>query len=48
MWFSCRASPSTMEEEEVLEEERAAPGKGVWLPSLSLTIYRRKGVEEAP
>ena len=26
--YSGRASPSTMEEEEVLEEERAAPGEG--------------------
>ena len=41
-WFSGRASLSTTEEEE-LEEERAAPGKGVRLPSLSLTIYRGKG-----
>ena len=47
-WFSGRASPSTAEEEEELEEERAAPGKGVRLPSLSLTIYRGKGVEDAP
>ena len=47
-WFSGRASPSTMEEEAVLEEERVAPGEGVRLPSLSLTIYRGKGVEEAP
>ena len=27
---------------------RAAPGKGVRLPSLSLAIYRGKGVVEAP
>ena len=47
-WFSSRASPITMEEEEVLEEERVAPREGVRLPSLSLTIYRGKGVEEAP
>ena len=46
--FSGRASPSTTKEEEVLEEGGAAPGEGVWLPSLSLTIYRGKGVEEAP
>ena len=32
-----------MEEEEELEEGGAAPGKGVRLPSLSLTIYRGKG-----
>ena len=48
MRFSGRASPSTTKEEEVLEEERAALGEGVRLPSLSLTIYRGKGVEEAP
>ena len=46
-WFSGRASLSTTEDEE-LEEERAAPREGVRLPSLSLTIYRGKGVEEAP
>ena len=40
--FFGRASPSTTEE-EVLEGERAVPGEGVWLPSLSLTIYRGKG-----
>ena len=27
----------------MLEEERAAPGEGVQIPSLSLTIYRGKG-----
>ena len=43
MRFSGRASPSTMEEEEVLEEGGAAPREGVRLPSLSLTIYRWKG-----
>ena len=46
--ISGRASLSTTEEEEVLEEGGAAPGEGVWLPSLSLTIYRGKGVEEVP
>ena len=46
--FSGRASPSTTEEEEVLEEGGAAPGARGWLPSLSLTIYRGKGEEEAP
>ena len=48
LWYSCRASPSSMEEKEELEEGGAAPGEGVRLPSLSLTIYRGKGVEEAP
>ena len=47
-WFSGRVSLSTTEKEEELEEERAAPGEGVRLPSLSLAIYRGKGVEEAP
>ncbi len=47
-WFSGRASPSTTEEEEVLEEGGAAPGEGVRLPSLSLTIYRGKRLDEAP
>ena len=42
-WFSGRASLSTTEEEEVLEEGGAAPGEGVWLPSLSLTIYKGEG-----
>ena len=42
MWFSGRASLSTTEEEE-LEEERAAPGQGVRLPSHPSTIYRGKG-----
>ena len=47
-WFSGRASLSTTKEEEELEEERASLGEGVRLPSLSLTIYRGKGEEEAP
>ena len=47
-WFSSRASPSTTEEEEVLEEGEGCAREGVRLPSLSLTIYRGKGVEEAP
>ena len=47
-WFSGRASPSTTEEEEMYEEKGAAPREGVRLPSHSLTIYRGKGVEEAP
>ena len=47
-WFSGRASPSTTTTTEVLGRERAAPGARVRLPSLSLTIYRGKGVEEAP
>ena len=38
-----RASPSSTEEEEVLEREREAPGLGVVLPSLPPTIYRAKG-----
>ena len=42
-WFFGRASLSTTEEEGEWEEERAAPGQGVRLPSLSLTIYRGKG-----
>ena len=42
-WFSGRASPSTTEEDEVLEEgEDCARGR-VRLPSLSLTIYKGKG-----
>ena len=32
----------------MLEEGGAAPGEGVRLPSLSLSIYKGKGVEEAP
>ena len=32
--YSGRASPSTMEEEDVLEREREAPGAVVLLPSL--------------
>ena len=47
-WFSSKASPSTMEEEEVLGEERGCARGRVQLPSLSLTIYRGKGEEEAP
>ena len=47
-WFSARASPSTMEEEEVLEEGEGCATGRVWLPSLFLTIYRGKGVEEVP
>ena len=42
-WFSGRASLSTTEEEEELEEERVAPREGFWLPSHPLTIYREKG-----
>ena len=39
--YSVRASPSTMEEEEVLEREReATKGKGKKSP-ISPTIYRR-------
>ena len=41
--YSGRASPSTTEEEEVLEEGGTVPRQGVRLPSLSLTIYRGKG-----
>ena len=41
--FSGRASPSTMEEEEVLGREKAAPGEGVRQPSHLPTIYRCKG-----
>ena len=37
--YSGRASPSTMEEEEVLEREREAPRRVVRGPP-SLTIYR--------
>ena len=49
LWYSCRASPSTTEEEEeVLEEGEGCARGRVRLPSLSLTIYRGKGVEEAP
>ena len=48
MWFSGRTSPSTMEEEEELEEERAALGKGCsWPLSPSLYIGGR-GEEETP
>ena len=46
--FSCRASPSTTEEEGVLEEGGAVPGEGLRLPSLSLTIYRGKGRRRLP
>ena len=46
--YSGRASPSTMEEEEVLEEGEGCTRGRVRLPSLSLTIYRGKGEEEAP
>ena len=43
-WFSGRASLSTTEEEEELEEGRGwALGK-VWLPSHPSTIYRGKGI----
>ena len=35
LWYSCRASPSTTEEEEVLGRERAAPGARVKLPCAS-------------
>ena len=38
--YSGRASPSSMEEEEVLEREREAPGARVRLPSLPPSIYR--------
>ena len=48
MWFSGRTSPSTAEEDEVLEEEEGCARGRVWLPSLSLTIYKGKGVEEVP
>ena len=41
--YSGRASPSSMEEEDVLEREREAPKAKVWLPSLPPTIYRAKG-----
>ena len=41
--YSVRASPSSTEEEEVLEREREAPELKVWLPSLPPTIYRAKG-----
>ena len=41
-WFSGRASPSTTEEEEVLEEGEGYSRGRVRLPSLSLTIYRGK------
>ena len=46
-WFSGRASLSTTEEEE-LEEERAAPGQRVRLPSHPSTIYRGKGEGARP
>ena len=39
MQFSGRASPSTTEEEEVLERGRAAPREGVRLPSHPLYIW---------
>ena len=41
--YSGRASLSSMEEEEVLEEGGLRPGKGLVQPSLPLTIYRGKG-----
>ena len=41
--YSGRASLSTMEEEEVLERERAAPELVVRLPSHPPHIYRDKG-----
>ena len=41
--YSGRASPSTTEEEEVLEEGEGCARGRVLLPSLSLTIYRGKG-----
>ena len=41
--YSGRASPSTMEEEEVLEREREAPKAKGKRPSLPATIYRVKG-----
>src|SRR3954466_11341062 len=42
-WFSGRASPSTMEEEEEkVGGGRAAPGKRSRLPSHPSTIYRGK------
>ena len=47
-WYSCRASPTTKEEEEVLEEGEGCAKGRVRLTSLSLTIYRGRGVEEAP
>ena len=46
--FSGRASPNTTEEEEVLEEGEGCARGRVRLPSLSLTIYRGRGEEEAP
>ena len=43
-----RASPSTTEEQEEVEEERVAPGKGFGYP-LSPSLYiGGKGEEEAP
>ena len=46
--YSVRASPSTMEEEGVLEREREAPkGKGK-KSSISPTIYRRAKGGGAP
>ena len=46
--FSGRASPCSTKEEEELGGEEGCTREGVWLPSLSLTIYRGKGEEEAP
>ena len=48
LWYSCRASPSSTEEKEELEEGEGCAREGVRLASLSLTIHRGKGVEEAP
>ena len=39
--YSGRASPSTMEEEDVLEREREAPKAKGKKSSISPTIYRR-------
>ena len=45
--FSGRASPSTTEEEEVLERGRVAPGEGCGCPPTP-TIYRVKGEGGGP
>ena len=47
-WFSGRASPSTMEEEEVLQKERAAPGEGVRLPCASPLYIGVEGLVSCP
>ena len=48
MQFSSRASPSTTEEEEVLERGRAAPGARGIAPMCLPTIYRGGGAGFLP